>query len=255
MTFHEYKRSTSSIGSRPEWVEANWAWLLLVPMLVFTAGPFLAPVAMKLGWTEVGRAIYTLYLPFCHQLPQRSWFFFGDKLTYTLAEINRVYPSTDPWQLRYFYGTPEMGWRVAWSDRMISFYFLTPVFAISYFVLRRFGIALRPISAKVWLLALTPILLDGLTHAASDILSGISNGGFRDTNVWLAFITANRFPGFYAGDQFGTFNWWMRLVSGALAAWATAYFVFTWLDQTIHGSDDLETGAILSAEASENDIT
>jgi len=222
-----------------EWLVRHWAWWLLVPMLVFTAGPFLAPVAMVMGWPDLGKAIYTLYLPFCHQLPQRSWFLFGAKLTYTLDEISRVYSSTDPWQLRFFYGTPEMGWRVAWSDRMVSLYFLTPIFGISYFVLRRFGIAVQPLRWKIWLLAMTPLVLDGLTHALSDALFGVSGGGFRDTNVWLAFLTANKFSGIYAGDQFGTFNWWLRLFSGALAAWATAYLVFPWLDSMI--SSEMES--------------
>ena len=52
--------------------------------------PFLAPVAMQLGWTRIGRIIYTVYIPFCHQLPQRSWFLFGPNLTYRLDEITDV---------------------------------------------------------------------------------------------------------------------------------------------------------------------
>ena len=27
-------------------------------------------------------------------------------------------------QLRFFFGSPELGWKMAWSDRMVSFYFL-----------------------------------------------------------------------------------------------------------------------------------
>jgi hypothetical protein len=76
--------------------------------------------------------------------------------------------------------------------------------------------------------------MDGGTHAISDGLSQISSaGGFRDTNQWLALVTANAFPGFYTGDQFGTFNWWMRLVTGALAAWGIAFTIFPLVDQLI----------------------
>jgi hypothetical protein len=28
----------------------------------------------------------------------------------------------------------------------------------------------------------------------------------------------------------GTFNWWMRLLTGLLAAWGVAFLAFPWLD-------------------------
>lgn len=209
----------------------HWLALFLPPMLISVSIPFLAPVAMAHGWTALGQFIYWLYRPFCHQLPQRSWFLFGQKLTYTLAEINQVYPYTDKGRLRFFYGTPALGWKVAWSDRMISFYFLTPIFGLLYVALRRFGRASGPISPKMLLWALAPITLDGITHIANDMFFGVSGGGFRDTNAWLAFLTAHAFAGFYAGDQFGTFNWWMRSLTGILAAWGLAFFTFPWADR------------------------
>lgn len=209
----------------------HWLALLLTPMLIFVTLPFLAPVALHNGWTATGQTIYWLYRPFCHQLPQRSWFLFGPKLTYTLDEINQVYPYTDPWQLRLFYGTPQMGWKVAWSDRMISFYTLTPLFGLIYALLRWAGHAPRPLSWRALWLTLTPLMLDGFTHLLNDIFSGDYTSGFRDTNAWLAFITAHAFPGFYAGDSFGTFNWWLRLLTGALAAWGLAFTLFPFLNQ------------------------
>ncbi|MBI3957707.1 MAG: hypothetical protein HY328_02770 [Chloroflexi bacterium] len=215
-------------------VERHWLLLLLAMMLVVTGLPFLAPVLMALGWTSAGTLIYTLYTPFCHQLPQRSWFLFGEKLTYTLDEINRVYPSSDPWQLRFFYGTPEMGWKVAWSDRMLSFYTMTPAFGLVYAALGRWRPHLRPLPLTLFLLSLLPLALDGATHVLSDLVSGISNGGFRDTNTWLALLTGNAFPTFYAGDHLGTFNWWARLLTGLLAAWGIAFFAFPWLNRLFY---------------------
>ncbi len=210
-------------------VFTHWLALLLAAMLIFTLLPFLAPLFMVLGWTGLGHLIYTLYIPTCHQLPQRSWFLFGESLTYTLPEIQQVYPAVDPRQLRFFYGTQEMGWKVAWSDRMISFYTLTPVFGLLYVALQRW--VRRPLPLQLFLLALLPMTLDGVSHMISDVGWGISGGGFRDTNAWLALLTGNAFPAFYAGDHFGTFNWWMRLVTGLLAAWGVAFYVFPWLDR------------------------
>lgn len=204
-------------------------WVLAV-MLLFVTLPFAAPLLMEAGWTGPGVFLYRLYSFFCHQLPQRSWFLFGPKFTYTLAEIRQVAPTTDAWTLRAFYGTPEMGWKVAWSDRMISFYTMTPIFGLFYVLLRRLG-SIRPLPWRLLVLALLPLALDGGTHALNDLFYGISATGFRDTNAWLALLTGQAFPAFYAGDHAGTFNWWMRLLTGLVAAWGVAFWLFPWLDQ------------------------
>ncbi len=93
-------------------------------------------------------------------------------------------------------------------------------------------IALHPLPLKVLLLALFPLAIDGVSHALNDALFGpASTEGFRNTNAWLAALTLNRFPGFYAGDHLGTFNWWVRLLTGMLAAWAVAFTLFPSLDR------------------------
>ncbi len=211
----------------------HWLALFLTPLLIFVTLPFFAPVAMHWGWEELGHMLYLIYSPFCHQLPQRSFFFFGEKLTYTLAEIQQVYPHDDAWRLRHFIGAPTLGYKVAWSDRMVSFYFMTPVFGLVYPLLQRMGHKLKPIPFWLMLLTLLPITVDGLSHVFNDILYGISAGGFRDTNAWLAQLTNNAFPGFYAGDHLGTFNWWMRLLTGVLAAWGLAFHYMPWLDRVV----------------------
>ena len=224
----------------------HWLALILTAMLIFVSVPFLAPVAMHLGWSGVGNLIYFLYSPFCHQLPQRSWFLFGDKLTYTLGEIAQVYPHLEAWQLRRFTGEPGMGWKVAWSDRMISFYFLTPVFGLVYGLVRTVGWRVRPIPFKLLLLLLLPMTLDGVTHLVNDLVFGVTGNGFRDTNAWLALLTGHAFPGFYAGDHFGTFNWWMRLLTGMVAAWGLAFWVFPWIDRLMADEVDRYAKRLLS---------
>lgn len=213
------------------WILRHWLALMLAVMLVFVTLPFLAPVAMQMGWTGLGRAIHIAYIPFCHQLPQRSFFFFGPALTYPLEAIAPVAGTADPIQLRFFYGSPDLGWKMAWSDRMVSFYFMTPVFGLLYAALRAAGRDVQPISWKLLVLALLPMAVDGLTHIVNDLFFGISAGGFRDTNAWLSALTGGAFPGFYAGDHLGTFNWWMRLGTGLLAAWGLAFYIFPHLDR------------------------
>jgi hypothetical protein len=72
-------------------------------------------------------------------------------------------------------------------------------------------------------LLLLPLAIDGTTHFLSD-LSGFGRG-FRDTNLWLATLTAGRFAsGFYAGDAWGSFNAAMRLLTGGLFGLAVAWY-------------------------------
>ena len=100
-------------------------WLLFTNLLivVWVGLPWLAPVFMHWGWTSAGKAIYFIYSFQCHQLPERSYFLFGRQTMYSLAEIQAAWQTTtDPFTLRQFIGNPETGWKVAWSDRMVSMY-------------------------------------------------------------------------------------------------------------------------------------
>ena len=69
-----------------------------------------------------------------------------------------------------------------------------------------------------------------LQQALREAISEESHGR---PSAWraVALLTNQAFPGFYAGDHFGTFNWWMRLLTGMLAAWGLPAFFFPWLDQ------------------------
>ena len=56
--------------------------------------------------------------------------------------------------------------------------------------------------------------------------------GFRDTNLWLADLTNYQFSaGFYAGDALGSFNSWMRLLSGLFFGIGVVLFGFPYLNE------------------------
>jgi uncharacterized membrane protein len=183
---------------------------------------------MHIGWTGAGKAIYFIYSFFCHQLPERSFFLFGEKTMYSLTEIQVAWQNTaNPILLRQFIGNETMGWKIAWSDRMISFYASIWLFALLWFPLRR---KIKPLVLWGLVLLLLPIIMDGGTHAISD-LAGIGNG-FRDTNMWLAALTNQSLPTtFYAGDALGSFNSIMRLVTGVLAGLGISWLTFPYLFQ------------------------
>lgn len=219
----------SRIKSVFDTISRHWLAAFLIIYGAWVWLPFTAPFFMHIGWTSVGKAIYFIYSFFCHQLPERSIFFFGEKTMYSLNEIQSVWQNTiNPLVLRHFIGNETMGWKVAWSDRMISFYTSVWVFAALWYPFRR---RINTLSWLGFFLLLLPIIIDGGTHTLSDF-AGIGQG-FRDTNEWLAVLTNNSFPtAFYAGDALGSFNSIMRFISGILAGLGIVWLAFPYLSQT-----------------------
>lgn len=215
-----------SIG---EWFARHWLLTFAVVYGAWVWMPFLAPVFMHAGWTTAGKAIYFIYAFFCHQLPERSYFLFGPRLMYPLSQIQTAGSNTsNPFLLRQFVGSASMGWKIAWSDRMISFYTSIWIFALLWKYLSK---AVWPLPWWGCILLLLPIVLDGGTHAFSD-LAGIGHG-FRDTNQWLMLFTGNTLPSsFYAGDGIGSFNSWMRLLTGVLAGLGIVWFAFPHVEES-----------------------
>lgn len=191
----------------------HWLWALLLIYGIFVWLPFLAPVLMEMGYVGSAEHLYFIYRFFCHQLPQRSYFLFGEHVMYDLPTIQAAYEqTTNPMILRRFVGTEAMGWKIAWSDRMISFYGGIWLWLLVWLLLPR-----RPrFSFLTFILLGLPMVINGFTHMISDTLSGI-DAGFRYDNAWLATLTNHAFmPGFYAGDAVGSFNFWLRIVTGLL---------------------------------------
>jgi uncharacterized membrane protein len=213
------------------WLMRHWLLLLAVPWTLYVSVPWLAPVAMQLGARQAADAIYTVYSTQCHQLPERSYFLFGPKTMYSLDEIQAAFlPTNDPLVLRQFNGNETMGWKVAWSDRMVSLYGGVWLAMVLFALVGR-----RLPRLPVWAFALMllPMLLDGGSHFLSDVLSGGVGAGFRDSNAWLAALSGQTLPAwFVAGDALGSFNWSLRLLTGLLMAVAVVWFVFPLLDDS-----------------------
>ncbi len=180
----------------------HWFTLFGVIMGMVVVLPFLAPIFMAIGWSAFGKAIYFIYSFLCHQLPERSYFLFGPKLTYSLSEIQTAWQNTtNPLILRQFIGNHELGWKVAWSDRMVSMFTATWIFGILWWPFR---CRLKPLPWWGLALFLLPMAVDGSSHFLSD-LAGLGKG-FRDNNEWLAIMTNNAFSAdFLYGRHMGLF--------------------------------------------------
>ena len=207
-------------------------WVLLVSILIgfYVISPFLAPALMQVGLTAPGKVIYWIYSYLCHQLPERSYFLFGPKISYSIGEIQSAWKNTnDIAVLRQFVGNPQMGWKVAWSDRMVSMFTSLWIFGMLW------GLFREKIRRLPWwglILFLLPMAIDGTTHFLSD-LAGLGQG-FRDSNAWLAVLTDHSFaPSFYAGDAWGSFNAWMRLITGIFFGLGIVWFGFPYIHATV----------------------
>ena len=210
------------------WLARHWLAVFNMAWGIFVILPWLAPIFLRLGLTGPANAIYFGYSFVCHQLPERSYFMFGPQATWPLADINRVWPGSDPLTLRRFIGNAEFGYKVAWSDRMVSLYTGVWFGSLAFALVRH---TLKPISLLTYVLLALPLAMDGTSHLISDFW-GIGQG-FRDSNEWLAALTNHTLPAwFYAGDTLGSFNSWMRLITGLLFGLGTAALILPYLEQS-----------------------
>jgi|WetSurMetagenome_2_1015567.scaffolds.fasta_scaffold96137_2 uncharacterized membrane protein len=221
-------RNLAILANRFVYFCSRWWFFFVMGVLWIYAGlPMLAPVLMAAHLEPLGRAIYSIYAYICNQLPQRSFFLFGTRSMYSLAEIRQSWLDTiDPSVLRQFLGDPVRGWKFAWSDRMTWMYSSIPFFASIWWVFRK---RTRPISVFQFVLFLIPMAIDGGTHMLSD-QAGLGLG-FRDSNAWLAVLTHNGLrQGFYQGDAWGSFNAWMRFLTGVLFGLAIVWYMFPYMN-------------------------
>jgi uncharacterized membrane protein len=180
-------RVAGAINRLAAWLARHWLALFNLAVAVFIGLPFLAPILMEAGLTGPARVIYLIYAPTCHQLPERSFFFFGPSITPSVAslEASQAIPAglslVQHMALR-FPGTPATGYKVAICERDVAIYGAILLNGLL------FG-ALRPTLRRrgklpkmpLWLFALfvVPAAVDGLTQLF----------GLRESTWYLRLIT------------------------------------------------------------------
>jgi uncharacterized membrane protein len=211
------------------WISSHWLALFVLALGALVLTPFLAPVLMKIGATGPADLIYSFYSLLCHQLPQRSLFLFGPQPMVPLDEIRTAWTLDGFFGLRQFVGNAEMGYKVAWSDRMVALYGSLWLGGLLSSLVRT---RLKSLSPAAWLLVgVLPLGLDGLIHMINDVVAGMGGAGFRDTNSWLQALTGNRLPDwFYVGDALGSFNSDLRWLTGILFGLTTVWLLFPMLE-------------------------
>lgn len=185
-------------------IARHWLALANLALLTFIALPFMAPVLMQLGLPRAARVVYTIYMPTCHQLPDRSYFLFGDQVVYSLEELETagVLPDTSILQRRKYIGDETLGYKVAICERDLAIYGSMVVGGLIFAVLRKRR-HIVPLPLKFYLLFLAPIAIDGVSQLF----------GLR------------------------TSNWFLRTLTGALFGLATIWLAYPYVQESM---DDIE---------------
>ncbi|MCB0078924.1 MAG: DUF2085 domain-containing protein [Anaerolineales bacterium] len=228
----------SSLNSRLErgmaFVSRHWLGFANGFWALFLFGAFLAPLFMALGWGGPAAVLYKIYSFTCHQLPERSFFLFGPQHSFTMYELGPLLAAgadgSDLLRLREFVGTPELGWKLGFSDRMVAMYGGALAAGLVYGWLRRRG-SVKPFPLWLLLLLVIPMALDGTTHLISDL-----GFGWRETNAWAYRLFGNQPADFYSGTTFGTLNSTLRLLTGTLFGFGMMFFAYPYMD---YGFEDL----------------
>lgn len=186
------------------WLSRHWLALVNTVLAVYVGLPFLAPVMIKSGFPFVANAIYTIYAPMCHQLPQRSYFLYGEKPAYSLQELaDRVGEENlplYPWP-RLFNGNAQVGYKVALCERDLAIYGALLLGGV-VFSLFRSRIGPLPFWAYI-LVGVIPMGLDGGSQFISYLLPAVVSDFVPRESTWL-----------------------LRTITGALFGIATAWLAY-----------------------------
>ncbi|MBC8255490.1 MAG: DUF2085 domain-containing protein [Ardenticatenia bacterium] len=205
-------------------VTRHWLLVVYASLGLYIGLAALAPLLMAANVGGLGQAIYRFYSFQCHQLPQRSYYLFGQMgaiQTYSLDQV--LAQGGDPNNLRAFIGNPEMGFKLAIAQRLTAIY--TALF-LGGLLWGLFGRRLPRLGMLGYLLFVLPMALDGGSHMVSEV----TRLGFRESNAWAEWLTGGLAAApFYVGTTIGTLNWLLRTLTGTLLGLGTAWFIFPYL--------------------------
>ena len=141
-------------------------WLALASLFwgLYVGLPLLAPVLMDAGWTAPAKAIYTLYRPACHQRPERSYFYGGPQVIYSVEELAAAGLDTNPFAREI--GNEQLGWKVAFCERDVAIYGSIFVTGLVYGVFRK-RLGARRMRVLHFALFLVPMAIDGVLQLFS----------------------------------------------------------------------------------------
>jgi len=161
-------------------------WLLATNLTVgvFVGLPFLAPVLLAAGFTDLANGIYSAYQSVCHQWAFRSFFLFGPELTYGAEALGRLVGHD---AVFHTLGSPDIGYKVAFCERDVAIYLAALVAGLAY---GRYRDRTPNLGVVGYGLLILPMAIDGFTQLF----------GWRESTVELRLLT---------GALFGVASVWL----------------------------------------------
>lgn len=172
-------------------IARHWLALFNLAWATYVLLPFVAPVLMFLGIETPARLIYTVYSFMCHQLPDHSYFLFGNSLAplKPALEAGGMPVGVNLLQERQFIGNAAIGYKVAICQRDIAIYGAVLLAGLLFGVVRR---RLNALTIWIYALLLLPMALDGGTQLfglreSNWLLRSLTGALFGMASVWLAY--------------------------------------------------------------------
>ncbi len=201
------------------WFAHHWLAMINLALAAYVGLSFLAPVLMVNGLEGPARIIYKIYSLSCHQLPQRSYFLFGQQWVYSLQELTALAPVEQLWgyplggAFREFVGNANIGFKVALCQRDVAIYGAMLLSGLVFSFVRR---RVRPIPFGFYVLVgLVPVGLDGGSQLIGYLIPGLMPGGVPRESTWL-----------------------LRTITGGLFGWATMWLVLPYLHESFTAVDE-----------------
>jgi uncharacterized membrane protein len=163
---------------------------------LYLAATIAAPTLMYTDHERVARLIYLVFKPQCHQLPERSFFLYGESMSYSLQDFEPAGVTHDSSlaSRAKFVGDQRLGYKVAFCQRDLATWGAILLGGLA------FGLSGRRWSVMpLWLfvLFLLPMAVDGLSQLlglreSNWPLRTVSGAIFGLGIVWLAYPYVQR---------------------------------------------------------------
>jgi len=189
------------------WFQSHYLHLILGSLFIFISLSFLAPILLKAGLSLPAKVIYWIDGFFCHQLPFRSWFLFGDQPYYPLAStgINNMlsfedyfHPATMEFGIiRFETGNSAAGYKMAICQRDIAMYLSLWMFGLIFALMNR---KIKKLPLWIWIVfGVVPLGLDGGVQFLGNLNVPFLESVAHESTPLLRTIT---------GSLFGLFTGW-----------------------------------------------
>ena len=150
------RRITRWLTLLMRWVGRHWLLMANLAIALYVGLPVLAPVLAHAGHERLANLVHLICRPLCHQLPERSFFLYGEQWAYSYEELSQVLGGFVP--SRYA-GGPGVGYKVAVCQRCVAIH-LTMLLAGILFAWMRSR--LKALSVKRFAVMIVPLAIDGL---------------------------------------------------------------------------------------------